>query len=489
MTNEMQWETGLVESFTNLISTRLGLNLQAQDRAELCAKLVRRMQAQQIAHPGLYYSLLSQNTPYSQQEWQELILLLTNVESYFFRDQGQFSLLRYRLLPELIQRNRPQKRLRIWSAGCSTGEEPYSLAIVLAELIPDLEQWDCQILGTDINAWALKQAREGIYPPWSLRGMGDRERAQYFRPLGQHYQLSPHLKRIVEFQWFNLASRTPAPVTAIDLILCRNVFIYFSKSAIANAVQMFTEALRPPGYLVTGHAELYNLSLTPKLRNCLFSESLVYQRTDTPIALPQPVPPQPIAPPTPVRPPLVVPKPAAPPRRSTPTPSPAPMPDLAVQLRNAQDAIAAKQTDRARVLLQGILEHDRQHFEAHRHLAQLEANAGNHAIAKTLCEAALQIQPLSIAIYYLLVQIANETGHTEEAKRLLKTIIYLDPQAIAAHYELGLIYRHTGETQRAQKVHTTLRQLLRTLPPEQDLGEPLNLTVAELLSHLMPLDA
>ena len=110
-----------------------------------------RMAQQQLPNPEAYYQLLAVDTAASRQEWEELVLPLTIGESYFFRDSGQFSLLRHHILPELIERNRSTRSLRIWSAGCSTGEEPYSLAILVHELLPSHDDWDIVILGTDVN--------------------------------------------------------------------------------------------------------------------------------------------------------------------------------------------------------------------------------------------------------------------------------------------------------------------------------------------------
>ncbi|NJO20088.1 MAG: chemotaxis protein CheR, partial [Spirulinaceae cyanobacterium RM2_2_10] len=147
-----------VTAIATLIAQRTGLYIREQDRAQLGRHLQSRCRTLRLASLAAYEQLLAAATPASDREWSGLSKHLSNTESYFFRDRGQFQLLEKHLLPDLITRQRPQRQLRLWSAGCATGEEPYSLAILLQRLWPELTQWDCQIIGTDINLAALAQA-------------------------------------------------------------------------------------------------------------------------------------------------------------------------------------------------------------------------------------------------------------------------------------------------------------------------------------------
>lgn len=263
-----------------LIAEQTGLDIKPQAQNALYEKLSGRMQALQLSSPELYYQLLNSQTSKSHQEWQYLIAQLTNLESYFFRDKEQFALLKNCILPELIQRNRSTRTLRICSAGCSTGEEVYSLAILLTELLPDLEQWNLVILGVDINSDALTKAKIGIYRPWSFRGVDLRIQQQYFQSVGDQYQIVSRISQLATFRTLNLVqTRFPQPETDLsdmDLILCRNVFIYFEKSAISHVLDKFYHTLKPLGYLLTGHAELYAQDLD-QFQIKVFPESLIYQ--------------------------------------------------------------------------------------------------------------------------------------------------------------------------------------------------------------------
>lgn len=275
------------EAFIRLIAKHTGIEIRERDQASLGAKILSRMNTLKLNSSISYYQLLESPTADSHQEWLNLVTLLTNGESYFFRDKEQFSLLRNHILPELIQRKQDSKTIRICSAGCSSGEEPYSIAILLHELIPDLEQWNLLILGVDINQTALEKAKNGIYSSWSFRSVDPHVKQQYFKLANDRLEIDQAIKEMVNFQTLNLIKdEFPQPNSELrdmDLIICRNVFIYFERLAIAKVLNKFYHTLQPLGYLLTGHAELSNQNL-----NCfqikVFSESLVYQRTEKSLA-------------------------------------------------------------------------------------------------------------------------------------------------------------------------------------------------------------
>lgn len=186
---------------------------------------------------------------------------LTIGETHFFRDPRAFEFLETTLLPELIAAKRGGDRLlRIWSAGCATGEEPYSMAILLHRLIPDLSDWHITILGTDINPKVLARAAAGLYTDWSFRDTPDWVKPRYFvTRSGNRYEIQPWLKRMVAFACLNLADDDYPSVlnntNAMDLIVCRNVLLYFAQARIPQVVQRFHRALVEGGHLVMGSVE------------------------------------------------------------------------------------------------------------------------------------------------------------------------------------------------------------------------------------------
>ncbi|HLO50948.1 MAG TPA: CheR family methyltransferase [Kamptonema sp.] len=280
----------LVQLFIQLIATYTGLHIRPQDRDALVQKIAIRMKAIKLVIPEKYYQFLEIDTEESQTEWRKLILLLTTTESYFLRDRGQFTLLEKVILPEIIERENQLKNgssstrsLRIWSAGCSTGEEPYSLAILLQKLIPDWQDWNILILGTDINEEALEKAKHGIYSPWSFRLVNSGLQQQYFNQHKGEWVIDTTLIKNVKFRYGNLVKddypNIGEDIYNMDLILCRNVFVYFEAHYIALVLKKFYNTLKNRGYLITGHAELHGQVLG-QFRANVFPESVVYQRSE-----------------------------------------------------------------------------------------------------------------------------------------------------------------------------------------------------------------
>ncbi|MEA5467069.1 CheR family methyltransferase [Leptothoe sp. PORK10 BA2] len=268
---------------TKLIADRIGITLRKNDYANFQELVVRRIEATQLDAPEQYYLLLSTNTPKSHQEWEILISEITNTESFFFRDKGQFKLLKKYIFPNIINQKSHQKKINICSAGCSTGEEPYSLAILIKDMIPNLKDWDIKIWGVDVNASAIQAAKEGRYRAWSFRGVDKKLQQQFFREGESCYHIHDEIKDMVDFQVGNLlddSSSDPfSTIQDIDLMLCRNVFIYFNSSAIEKVLTKMHGALAPLGYLLVGHTELYSQNLN-RFNIKMFEESIAYQRPE-----------------------------------------------------------------------------------------------------------------------------------------------------------------------------------------------------------------
>ena len=217
-------------------------------------------------------------------EMDALVAELTIGETYFFRHKEQFTALRERILPDVIARNADTRRIRIWSAGCATGPEPYSLAILLRrEFWMSIAGWHVSIIGTDINQKFLSRAREGRYEDWAFRATPDDIRAECFDKVGKHWLIKPEYKAWVSFQYHNLiTNRFPSLIDNIagfDIIVCRNVVIYFSRETVARLVPCFHETLVDGGWLVMGHAEP-NLELFRSFRTVNVPGAVLYQRRD-----------------------------------------------------------------------------------------------------------------------------------------------------------------------------------------------------------------
>lgn len=191
--------------------------------------------------------------------WKALIHHLSSNETSFFRNQPHTDLLREQVLPALIRRRAREAApwLRIWSAGCATGEETYSLAILIRQLIPDLERWSISILGTDINTESLRQARIGIYSPWSIRDDDSTQVARYSTRQGSRLMINDEIVSMVRFATLNLVGGPSygSHTSAIDLILCRNVARYLNEHARPAVAKRLLHSLTPGGWLIVAPSE------------------------------------------------------------------------------------------------------------------------------------------------------------------------------------------------------------------------------------------
>ncbi len=199
---------------------------------------------------------------------EDLIAGITVGESYFFRDKAQMEYLKNKLFPSLIEKRRKQGSLylRIWSAGCSDGQELYSMVIILHQLLPDLADWKLHLLGTDINIDALSRAIKGQYSEWSFRSIDNGIRNTFFSKKKNYWQIKNSIKKLTKFSYLNLNSDNypsiSSEINTIDLILCRNVFIYFDKSTAEVVMNKFYQSLLPGGYLLQSASDLQDFNIS-----------------------------------------------------------------------------------------------------------------------------------------------------------------------------------------------------------------------------------
>ncbi|WP_264784524.1 CheR family methyltransferase, partial [Gluconacetobacter azotocaptans] len=249
-----------LERLAARIVARTGLYYYADKMDLLDMILARRMEACCCVRPMDYLSLLSDPRE-GAAEWRALESAVTIGETFFFRYAEQFHALETTILPDLLRRLRPLRTLRIWSVGCANGAEPYSLAILLRRLLKERgeQDWTIEILGTDISTQALERARAAEYGAWSLRDIGRAERTLWFHPsaTGRHWMLRPEYRRMVRFEYGNIMDlpHGGGPAGPFDLILCRNVLIYFETAQALDLVHHLSDRLSPRGWLLLGHSD------------------------------------------------------------------------------------------------------------------------------------------------------------------------------------------------------------------------------------------
>ncbi|HKD50300.1 MAG TPA: protein-glutamate O-methyltransferase CheR [Candidatus Acidoferrum sp.] len=220
---------------------------------------------------------LLRNMRKSNVEYEALLERLLTQETSFFRYPGVYEAFERRVLPELHVKKfwKNPRTLRIWSAGCSTGEEPYSIAITIADSLSFADSWNVEILATDVGRQALKHAERGIYAGRSIASVSEKQLANHFSAAESGQQVKPRLRKMVSFAQMNLAS--PVYLGRMDAIFCMNVLIYFSEQRRRAVVQRFYETLEPGGYLFLGHSE--SISKMPvKFQAIVLNDCILYRK-------------------------------------------------------------------------------------------------------------------------------------------------------------------------------------------------------------------
>lgn len=397
---------------------------------------------------------------------------LTVGETYFFRERRGFEVLQEHVFPELLSRRQSQRRLRIWSAGCCTGEEPYSVAMLLDRLIPDLRRWDVTILATDINPRFLRQAAQGVYSEWSFRDTPAWVRERYFHKRRDgRYEIHPRIRRMVTFSHLNLAADVyPSflnSTDAMDVIFCRNVLMYFAAERVKAVVQNFYRSLIDEGWLIVGPAETSH-TVFAAFTGVEFPGAILYRKVIGAVSRaaavgdPTPVfvgeaevlsPSAPAAPPMPVVEDVTL----------TAGPDEAP-PEPHGPVVEPQGALPPKPDDHEEPSL----------------MARACANRGSLDEAIVWCEKAIAADKLNPAHHYLLAVIQQERGQNDTATRSLLQALYLDPDFVLAHFALGNLHRSQGRRREAERHFRNALSLLRRRPQDQALPESEGLTAGRL---------
>ncbi len=490
---------------------RSGLQVQHNNRERVEHHIQARVQALGLHQPEAFLDCLEPDSPHQARELELLAEVLTTGETFFMRDAGQMQFLRETLLPELVARRRSQGqlRLRLWSSACATGEEAYSLAILVSELLPDRFQWRLDLYGTDVSRAALHRAQAGVYSAWAFRGCDEAFRQRHFHPHGDQWRLHQSLRDLVRFLPCDLIREgLPDPgrgLAEMDLILCRNLFIYLHPEAIEGVTHKLAASLSEGGVLLTGHGEL-RAHRPAQLQVEAHPQTLVYRKGGRGTT----VPPQPgkagqgeyppsrtlrgpssappaggpapgVKPITPLTSPpggdrpatsrptgdqIAITRPSgdgpAPVRPRYPPVAPASVPADASANAPA-DAKASTSPDFSR--------------------AWRLADAGRLQEAQELCQRLRAQNPMEAEAHFLAAVLAEELGDSAAARDALRKVIYLEPAMIAAHVHLERLQSLAAEVEVARKTRETLARLLADLPAEMRVPWMGDTRVGELRSH------
>lgn len=261
----------------DLIYQHCGLHFSENNKYLLEKRLSKQLRHHQYKNFKDYYYLLRYSKNRDQELAQAIDLLTTN-ETYFFREESQLRTFVQEIIPETLVRREKEgsRRLRIWSAGCSTGEEPYTLAMLLLER-SELKGWSIDIIGTDISQRVLQVARRGVYGSSSFRATDAHYIRKYFEEFEGKFRIVDEVRRMVSISHLNLFDSARVSLLGqMDAIFCRNVIIYFDLEAKKKVIEHFAQRMYPGGFLLLGHSEsLANVSTRFVLRH--FTHDMVYQ--------------------------------------------------------------------------------------------------------------------------------------------------------------------------------------------------------------------
>jgi chemotaxis protein methyltransferase CheR len=422
------------EQFRNLVTSHLGLQYEDEKLDYLADVLCQRMQSLGRARFDSYAAYLSHlnASPKGSAEWRTLAEQLTVNETFFFRNTDNFVALAEIALPERIRAKSQTKQLRILSAGCSSGDEPYSLAIMVREALPNLEAWDVKIIGIDINPAILLKANQARYSEWSLRATSDDLKLRYFRADGADFVLAPEVQKMVSFEERNLVDEDPLFWESLqcDVIFCRNVLMYFTPEIARGVVRRISQALIPQGFLFLGHAETLR-GITPEFHLCHTHDTFYYQQRDAleaettrTDALTEPQT-------------LSLDKVAAAPSAW----------DLSLVL----EAVRQERFAEALELIGSLPADSHEDPDALLLRAVLLTNHGRINESEEVCRRLLALDELNAGAHYLMALCSEHDGDSKVAIEHGLTAIYLDPVFAMPHLHLGILAKRSGDTVSAQR--------------------------------------
>lgn len=267
-----------VQRFCEFLYRRTGMSFAESKRYFIDRRLEDRIVATGSSSFQEYFSLLRAD---ADQEVEHLINSFTVNETYFYREEHQLRCMTESLLDDIVSRREPGATLRIWSIPCSTGEEPYSIALWLMENWPQVDNYNIEIVGSDIDTRALRAAAEGVYGDRALMRLSRDIIGRYFRPVtGGNHQIDEGLRNSIEFTRANLIdTKDMMQYRDFDLIFCRNVLIYFDDASRRLAAENLYDCLRPGGYICLGHSESMS-RISPLFRVSRFPDAIIYQRPE-----------------------------------------------------------------------------------------------------------------------------------------------------------------------------------------------------------------
>lgn len=369
---------------------------------------------------------------------------ITVGETYFFREQNSLKLFVRIILPELISKRKENSRqIKIWCAGCSSGEEPYTLAILIKENFPELGQWNTQILATDINPKAIQKAISGEYSEWSFRDTDPKIRQKYFSKKGNHWVVSNEIKEMVKFSFLNLSDKSyPSFSTGtenIDIIFCRNVFIYLSHEVIPEVAGKIYKSLADGGWLITSQVELNDIYFS-MFGKYVYENNFFYRKA-----------------------PVNYPSLRKPPVRA-----------IVKSNRDLHTNFNPQPQSEKNFTL--ILN------------AKVYADRGDYDKAIEFIQKIIASGKADADIYYLYGTILTEQNKNEEAVEVLRKVLYLNPNHLLCHLMLGNFLSQNGKREQARKHYINALESIDDMKEDEIVPDSGGMTkgrIREMIENLI----
>ncbi len=443
--------------FIQLIYNRLGIIIHDYQISTL-NKTIQEACVKFNCTSSAYFDLVSKSTDQSP-ILEHLISGITVGETYFFRDKNQTDLLHNILLPNLIKQKRLQNNLslRIWSAGCSSGEEISTVAMLLLELLPDINRWTLNLLGTDISLEVLQKALSGNYGEWSMRSINPYFKEKYFFKIGTKYQINPQVSELIKYDYLNLIDNNYPSIfnttNSQDLILCRNVLIYFDSNVNNKIMEKLSTSLVPGGFLMLGASDPINLGSTGLVfhhdQGVLFSKPNTIDQITVEVV--------------PKRHLSINDKQKLPKVITTIKKTSSSIPNLTKLVQRSESQIQKLLTDSEWEEVIRIVElTDAKSVFLMNAKATALANLGKLEEAIILLEKCLSIEPTDKEINFTYGVTLAELNRFSQAEDALKKCIFLDHKYVVAHYHLGLILIRNKKKEAGIKCLKNALQIAKT---------------------------
>lgn len=436
--------------FGDFIRQKSGLKIE-ESPALFSFSLLERIKATNKQDANEYVNFLMFH-PDGKKELAEFLELLTIKETYFFRNPPHFKVLREKIIPEIVNsvKNKMWKNIRLWSAGCSTGEEPYTIAILMKEYFSHLQNWNIEILATDLSAQAIHTAIQGVYSDRSVKFVDKEILKKYFYHRHDKYYISDEIKKMVNFQIHNLVvDKFPEN---FDVIFCRNVTIYFPKEITKQIMLNFHTSLKPGGYLIIGHSEsLYGLGLPYQVID--MEDAFVYkkiEKTKEIFTIPEHKPYKTIS--------LDL-------KRTDISTLETTQPSQDELYARAEECFKNKKYKDAISYIEQIINLNPRHAKAWALQGKIYANQGNYEKAIECLQKAISIDQLLYDTHFLLGVISSKTNLPQAVEHFKKSV-YSNPNFPLSHFYLANIYKDIGKIKDSIREYRNCLSLLNSKDDE-----------------------